>query len=219
MAKRELADWIPGWMYAKEGGSKSLCLHLFTKPSNGLRSGSPFEILTVASREKDGRLALREVRVSALGTHNIQPPDADSLVPDTSRRAWAEDLLKSMYSKTEIDPRSLQDYLSTAVIRKVLTGHIAALHFSPEFKKRQLDKRLKPSQREKSAPSFLHKGESLTKATARIYLDFVNWGETKAAAVFAECEGVSVTTIHNRLQQARSSKYLDTPGKGARRIQ
>ena len=79
----------------RKGGSKSLCLHFFTKPSSGLRAGLPFEILTVASREMDGRLALREVRVSALGTHNIQQPGPDSLIPDTSRRAWAEDLLNS----------------------------------------------------------------------------------------------------------------------------
>ena len=181
--------------------------------------GIIFAIAGRASGKRARPLALREVRVSALGTHNIQPPESDSVWPDTSRRTWAEDLLNSLYSKAEIDPHGLQDYLSTAVIRKVLSGHIAALHFSPEFKKRQMERKLKPSLREKSAPSFLHKGESLTKATARIYMDFVNWGETKAAAVFAECEGVSVTTIHNRLQLARSSKYLDTPGKGARRIQ
>ena len=42
-------------------------------------------------------------------------------------------------------------------------------------------------------------------------------GGTKAAAVIAEAEGVTATTIHNRLQLARSGKYLETPGKGARK--
>ena len=36
-------------------------------------------------------------------------------------------------------------------------------------------------------------------------------------AVIAEAEDVTPTTIHNRLQLARAGKYLDTPGKGARR--
>ena len=35
--------------------------------------------------------------------------------------------------------------------------------------------------------------------------------------VIAEAEDVTPTTIHNRLQLARAGKYLDTPGKGARR--
>ena len=37
------------------------------------------------------------------------------------------------------------------------------------------------------------------------------------AAVIAEAEGVATSTIHNRLQLARAGKYLDTPGKGARK--
>jgi len=52
---------------------------------------------------------------------------------------------------------------------------------------------------------------------ARIFKDLQAWGETRAAAVIAEAEDVTPTTIHNRLQLARSGKYLDTPGKGARR--
>ena len=39
---------------------------------------------------------------------------------------------------------------------------------------------------------------------------------SKAAAVIAEAEGVTPTTIHNRLQLARSGGYLDTPGRGSR---
>ena len=40
--------------------------------------------------------------------------------------------------------------------------------------------------------------------------------QTDWAAVIAEAEGVTPTTIHNRLQLARSGKYLDSPGRGAR---
>jgi transcription initiation factor TFIIIB Brf1 subunit/transcription initiation factor TFIIB len=76
---------------------------------------------------------------------------------------------------------------------------------------------IKPEIKERAGSSFLQSGESLTKATARIYTELQAWGETKAAAIIAEAEGVTPTTIHNRLQLARSSKYLKNPGKGARK--
>ena len=211
---RDLTDWVPGWMAVEDAGIKSACLHFFTKPSDGLKAGEPFEILTVATRGKDGLLALREISISPLGSHGVMAPKIGDIVPDHSKKSWVTTVFEEIYLKSEIDSLHLQEYLSTAVIRKILTGHIIALHFAPILRQRQLNK---SGIREKAGTSFVAQGESVTRATARIFKDLQSWGETRAAAVIAEAEDVTPTTIHNRLQLARAGKYLDTPGKGARR--
>lgn len=213
---RDLTEWVPGWMAVEDSGNKSACLHFFTQPSNGLKAGSPFEILTVATKGKDGRLALREISISPLGAHSVPAPNKGDVVPDLAKKSWVTSVFDGVYLKSEIDPLHLQEYLTTAVIRKILTGHIIGLHYGQILRQRQLNKAIKPGVNEKAGSSFALQGESITRATARIYKDLQAWGETKAAAVIAEAEGVTPTTIHNRLQLARSGKYLDSPGRGAR---
>jgi hypothetical protein len=146
----------------------------------------------------------------------VPAPEYGDPVPDISKKAWVAQVFEGIYTKSEIDPAHLQEYLSTAVLRKILTGHIIAYHFAPILKLRQLNSALKPGVKEKATNSFAAQGESITRATARIFKDLQAWGETRAAAVIAEAEGVTPTTIHNRLQLARSGKYLDSPGRGAR---
>ena len=214
---RDLTDWIPGWMAEEDSGRKSACLHFFTKPSNGLKAGEPFEILTVATRGEDGLLALREISISPLGSHGITAPKIGDVVPGYSKESWVKSVFDGVHMKSEIDSLHLQEFLSTAVIRKILTGHIIALHFAPILRQRQMNKSMKSGVKEKAGSSFAAQGESVTRATARIFKDLQAWGETRAAAVIAEAEDVTPTTIHNRLQLARAGKYLDTPGKGARR--
>jgi len=214
---RDLTDWIPGWMAEEDSGRKSACLHFFTKPSNGLKAGEPFEILTVATRGEDGLLALREISISPLGSHGITAPKIGDVVPGDSKESWVKSVFDGVHMKSEIDSLNLQEFLSTAVIRKILTGHIIALHFAPILRQRQINKSMKSGVKEKAGTSFAAQGESVTRATARIFKDLQAWGETRAAAVIAEAEDVTPTTIHNRLQLARAGKYLATPGKGARR--
>jgi hypothetical protein len=204
-------------MAEEDSGRKSACLHFFTKPSNGLKAGEPFEILTVATRGQDGLLALREISISPLGSHGITAPKIGDVVPGDSKESWVKSVFDGVHMKSEIDSLHLQEFLSTAVIRKILTGHIIALHFAPILRQRQMSKSMKSGVKEKAGTSFAAQGESVTRATARIFKDLQAWGETRAAAVIAEAEDVTPTTIHNRLQLARAGKYLDTPGKGARR--
>jgi hypothetical protein len=204
-------------MAEENSGRKSACLHFFTKPSNGLKAGEPFEILTVATRGEDGLLALREISISPLGSHGVTAPKIGDVVPGDSKESWVKSVFDGVHMENEIDSLHLQEFLSTAVIRKILTGHIIALHFAPILRQRQINKSMKSGVKEKAGTSFAAQGESVTRATARIFKDLQAWGETRAAAVIAEAEDVTPTTIHNRLQLARAGKYLDTPGKGARR--
>jgi hypothetical protein len=213
---KDLSSWIPGWMASEDSGVKSACLHFFTDEASGLKAGDPFEVLTTAMRKKDGSLALKEFRISPLGSHGIDVPAKGDVVPNGSKRAWVGEIFETLAKKGEIDPKFLQEYLATAVLRKVLTGHIIALHYEAILRQRQLNNSLKSGIKEKTGKSFANKGESVTRATARIYEDLIGWGESKAAAVIAEAEGVTPTTIHNRLQLARSGGYLDTPGRGSR---
>ena len=48
------------------------------------------------------------------------------------------------------------------------------------------------------------------------YKLLISWGESAAAKVLAEIEGVSVRTMHSRLRLARDRGLLDSPGSGSR---
>lgn len=48
------------------------------------------------------------------------------------------------------------------------------------------------------------------------YKLLISWGESAAAKVLAEMEGVGVRTMHSRLRLAREAGLLDSPGSGAR---
>ena len=48
------------------------------------------------------------------------------------------------------------------------------------------------------------------------YKLLISWGESAAAKVLAEVEGISVRTMHSRLRLARDAGLLDSPGSGAR---
>ena len=48
------------------------------------------------------------------------------------------------------------------------------------------------------------------------YKLLISWGESAAAKVLAEIEGVSVRTMHSRLRLARDAGLLGSPGSGAR---
>ena len=48
------------------------------------------------------------------------------------------------------------------------------------------------------------------------YKLLLSWGESAAAKVLAEIEGISVRTMHSRLRLARDRGLLDSPGSGSR---
>lgn len=48
------------------------------------------------------------------------------------------------------------------------------------------------------------------------YKLLISWGESGAAKLLAEIEGVSVRTMHSRLRLARDKGLLDSPGSGSR---
>ena len=50
------------------------------------------------------------------------------------------------------------------------------------------------------------------------YNSLLAWGESAAAKVLAEDEGVPVRTVHSRLRLAREKGILDSPGSGSRLV-
>ena len=58
--------------------------------------------------------------------------------------------------------------------------------------------------------------ESLTKFTAISYKALTDWLETSPAQLLASVEGVSVTTIRNRIYAAREIGAIEKPGAGVR---
>ena len=58
--------------------------------------------------------------------------------------------------ENEIDSLHLHEFLSTGVIRKILTGHMIALHFAPILC--QMNKSMKSGVKEKAGTSFAAAG-------------------------------------------------------------
>lgn len=58
--------------------------------------------------------------------------------------------------------------------------------------------------------------QSPRETTAWRYNSLLAWGESAAAKVMAEEDGVPVRTMHSRLRLARDKGFLDSPGSGAR---
>ena len=54
------------------------------------------------------------------------------------------------------------------------------------------------------------------EVTAWRYASLISWGESAAAKVLADEEGIPVRTMHSRLRLAREKGFLDSPGSGAR---
>ena len=63
--------------------------------------------------------------------------------------------------ENEIDSLHLQEFLSTGVIRKILTGRMIALHFAPILC--QMNKSMKSGVKEKAGTSFAAQSESVTE--------------------------------------------------------
>ena len=101
--------------------------------------------------------------------------------------------------------------------RRLLTGHLIALRFHELLIARQALEDNSGSYEGNLKFMISKHDETITKATARLYKELTQWGEISSAMVIAELEGVSVLTVRNRLQSARKSGDLESPGSGARR--
>ena len=117
-----------------------------------------------------------------------------------------------------ISPGTVYDILNKVSARKLLSGHLLAIRYNAITRMREIDKHLDVASRWDKEFKFLlgQEEESLTKFTAISYKALTDWLETSPAQLLANVEGVSVTTIRNRIYAAREQGAIEKPGAGVR---
>jgi hypothetical protein len=206
---------LPAWVSLFGGWGATV--HYFGWPSNELDdSYGPFEVLVLSKDDESGVARLHEIRFLGAGGSGLVAPKE---YPGVFRAedAWLANLVETRRSNSAVDPGGLYEVFSKDVQRRLLTGHVVALRFYPVLMARQL---LRSTEVHEPALQVMMKSptETITEATARLYYELTQWGETSAASVIAKLEGTSVVTIRNRLHAARQKGLLDKPGSGVRRL-
>lgn len=145
------------------------------------------------------------------------PPQGDTF-PAVSLKD--SDWFQSFISVTDkhIEPSAIYSIFSKQSARRILTGHLLALRFYPLLRMKAIAN--KPDLAgiwNKEFKFYTGNPEiSLTKYTAINYKLLTDWLETAPSQVLASIEGVSASTIRNRLHSAREAGLIGKPGSGKR---
>jgi len=206
---------LPGWIGFE--GPWAGSVHFVDHPENEEQDNfGPLEILVTSREDKNGQAWLQEVRFLQSGSSGLpKPPKSNRLgvAPGGWLRNWIN--LEAPFS--HLDANSVDDVLAKSMARRLLTGHLVALRFHELLIARQVLEDSSGSYEGNLKFMIAKHDETITKATARLYKELTQWGEISSAMVIAELEGVSVVTVRNRLQSARKSGDLESPGAGVRR--
>jgi hypothetical protein len=171
----------------------------------------------VVSRETLDAYLLHTVILQPKGT-SLAPRDSGhvTLVQGTDA-AWASTFIPKS-NDFFIKPYVVYEILNKVAARKLLSGHLLAIRYNAITRMREIDKHLDVASRwDKEFKFSLGQGEeSLTKFTALSYKALTDWLETSPAQLLANVEGVSVTTIRNRIYAARELGAIEKPGAGVR---
>jgi len=193
-------------------GRWSVSVHYFQAPGG---KGQGTEAV-FASEEVGDRNLIRSVQVFPSGESNLPPSNGHSLEVWLKDAAWIKPF--TVKSDQEILPQTIYAMFSKAAARRILTGHILAMKFYPLLRMKELVQRPDMAGTwEKEFKFFIaDSGTSLTSFTALNYKLLTGWMETSPSQVLAAIEGVSATTIRNRLHTARESGLIGKPGSGKR---
>jgi hypothetical protein len=137
----------------------------------------------------------------------VQGKDADWAIPYIAKSEGPH-----------IEPYLIYEILNKVAARKLLSGHLLAIRYNAITRIREIEEHVDIAARwDKEFKFLLGQGEeSLTKFTAISYKALTDWLETSPAQLLASIEGVSVTTIHNRIYAAREIGAIEKPGAGVR---
>ena len=193
-------------------GRWSVSVHYFQAPGGK----GPSTEAVFASEEVGNRNLIRSIQVFPSGELTLPPSNGHSLEVWLKNASWIKPF--TVKSDHEVLPQTIYEIFSKAAARRILTGHILALKFYPLLRMKELVQ--KPDMAgtwEKEFKFFIaDSGASLTSFTALNYKLLTEWMETSPSQVLAAIEGVSPTTIRNRLHTARESGLIGKPGSGKR---
>jgi hypothetical protein len=132
--------------------------------------------------------------------------------------AVRETILKNVAGSNSISPRAIYGIFIKSAARQILTGHLLALRFHPLLRMKEIVQ--KPDMAglwDKEFKFYNNEtGISLTTFTALNYKMLTEWLESSPSQVLAAIEGVSPSTIRNRLNSAREAGVIGKPGSGKR---
>lgn len=171
----------------------------------------------VVSRETPASYDLHRVVLQPRGTSQA-PLDSGHVTLVQGKDAdWAIPYIPKSEANF-INPYSVYEILNKNSARKLLSGHILAIRYHMITRMREIDKHLDVASRwEKELKFAVGQGESsLTKFTAISYKALTDWLETSPAQLLSSIEGVSTTTIRNRIYAAREIGAIEKPGAGVR---
>jgi len=171
----------------------------------------------VVSRETPDSYLLHKVILQPKGTSSAPMDSLHVTLVQGKDADWASPYIPKS-DDAFIKPYMVYEILNKVAARKLLSGHLLAIRYNAVTRMREIDKHLDVASRwEKEFKFTLGQGEgSLTKFTAISYKALTDWLETSPAQLLANIEGVSVTTIRNRIYAAREIGDIEKPGAGVR---
>ena len=178
--------------------------------------GEDVEVVVV-SRANQHHMDLYALHVLPLGTTGFAQEGNQKLhlVNVAEFKHW----LPTSPGPKPLDPKSIYSMLAKPFARQVLSGHILVTNFWQLIAAREAltGTEISADFDEGMSLQYANKKDGrVTAVTARVYAELTNWCEPFPAKLIAEIEGVSVVTIRNRLQSARTQGILTSPGSGKR---
>jgi hypothetical protein len=171
----------------------------------------------VVSRQTPDAYLLQKVVLQPRGTSQAPLDSGHVTLVQGKDAEWALPYIPRT-EESFIKPYAVYEILNRSSARRLLSGHLLAIRYNMITRMRELDKHLDVASRwEKEFKFSIGQGEySLTKFTAISYKALTDWLETSPAQLLASIEGVSVTTIRNRIYAAREIGAIEKPGAGVR---
>jgi hypothetical protein len=172
--------------------------------------------VVLASEEVGARYIIRSLTVLPHGQLSL-PSMGESLpVVSLKDSDWFKHFI--VESSLCVEPKSVYEMFSKQSARRILTGHLLALRFYPLLRMKAIAS--KPDMAGMWDKEFkFYNGNpegSLTNYTALNYKILTEWLESAPSQVLALIEGVSPSTIRNRLHSAREAGVIGKPGSGKR---
>lgn len=213
---------LPGWIGHLDSWSASA--HFLDFEAQDGETRSAFETLVVAKEDSTGTARLQRIQIFPQGGIGLPRPKAEDGLR-VAQKDWLELMVPELADASSrsitpdpIDARGIAEHFTPSTARNLLTGHLLALRFFEILKARHTLKTEQVFIGESVKVSLpKREGENITQTTARIYEELQLWGENTSAWIIKEIEGVSINTIYNRLNIARSKNMIERPGTGARK--
>ena len=190
-------------------GAWAISVHRFSDQGDGID-------VVLASEQVEASHFIRSLTVLPHGQLALPPQGESRPIVSLKDSDWFKQF--TIADNLSIAPKSIYEMFSKQSARRILTGHLLALRFYPLLRMKAIA--TKPDMAGMWDKEFkFYSGNpegSLTNYTALNYKMLTDWLESAPSQVLALIEGVSPSTIRNRLHSARQAGVIGKPGSGKR---